>query len=129
MPEIFSQDGLFGRYPFLLPNLIVSAANFIGFVSVIIFLQETDTSYESIKMDDMSKTMNEDQIELIEEQDVEDGDKAPIEQVTLESMESSDVTLASAPASSSLASTIRNMLLQLSSAKVITTIQCHLTVV
>lgn len=41
-PAVFSEDGLFGRYPYLLPNLVAVAVVVIAVVQGIIFLDETN---------------------------------------------------------------------------------------
>lgn len=41
-PHVFSKDGLFGRYPYLLPNLVAVAVVVIAVVQGIIFLDETN---------------------------------------------------------------------------------------
>lgn len=41
-PHIFPQDGLFGRYPYLLPNLVAVAVIVIAIIQGIILLEETN---------------------------------------------------------------------------------------
>lgn len=41
-PGVFSEDGLFGRYPYLLPNLVAVAVVVIAVVQGILFLDETN---------------------------------------------------------------------------------------
>ncbi|KAF2272674.1 MFS general substrate transporter [Westerdykella ornata] len=41
-PHLFSQDGLFGRYPYLLPNLVAAVAILLAIIQGIIFLEETN---------------------------------------------------------------------------------------
>lgn len=43
-PDVFSEHGLFGRYPYLLPNLVAVAVVVIAVVQGIIFLDETNSS-------------------------------------------------------------------------------------
>src|SRR6266498_47889 len=40
-PSLFSPDGLFGAFPYLLPNLICAALLFISIVAGYLFLEET----------------------------------------------------------------------------------------
>ena len=48
-PDVFDQDGLFGQFPFLLPCLAVSFVCFMGFISGLFFLPETNPEAQSIK--------------------------------------------------------------------------------
>lgn len=41
-PHMFSHDGLFGRYPYLLPNLVAAVGILAAIVQGIIFLEETN---------------------------------------------------------------------------------------
>ncbi|KXJ95686.1 major facilitator superfamily domain-containing protein [Microdochium bolleyi] len=41
-PDIFPEDGLFGRYPYLLPNLVAMIAVIIAIIQGIFFLEETN---------------------------------------------------------------------------------------
>lgn len=41
-PHLFSQDGWFGRYPYLLPNLVAAIAIVLAIIQGIIFLEETN---------------------------------------------------------------------------------------
>ena len=41
-PELFSKDGIFGRFPYLLPNLIAIAVILIAMILGILFLEETN---------------------------------------------------------------------------------------
>ena len=41
-PSLFSADGLFGRYPYLLPNLIAMAVITIAIIQGLVFLEETN---------------------------------------------------------------------------------------
>ena len=41
-PNVFSQDGLFGQFPYLLPELVSVAIGLVGFVLAIKFLPESD---------------------------------------------------------------------------------------
>ena len=41
-PSVFPKDGLFGRYPYLLPNLVAVAAILLAIIQGIIFLEETN---------------------------------------------------------------------------------------
>ncbi|OXV07755.1 hypothetical protein Egran_04480 [Elaphomyces granulatus] len=45
-PSIFPPDGLFGRYPFLLPNLICACLLFISIIWGALFLQETNPNLQ-----------------------------------------------------------------------------------
>lgn len=40
-PHLFSKDGLFGRYPYLLPNLVAAIGIVIAIIQGMIFLEET----------------------------------------------------------------------------------------
>jgi hypothetical protein len=40
-PETFSEDGLFGRYPYLLPNLVAAIGILLAIIQGIFFLEET----------------------------------------------------------------------------------------
>lgn len=44
-PDFFSEDGLFGRYPYLLPNLVAVAVIVIAVVQGIFFLEETNPRF------------------------------------------------------------------------------------
>lgn len=44
-PDIFPEDGLFGRYPYLLPNLVSVAVIIIAVIQGIIFLDETNPQF------------------------------------------------------------------------------------
>ncbi|KAK0643602.1 tetracycline:hydrogen antiporter-like protein [Cercophora newfieldiana] len=41
MPAMFSPEGLFGRFPYLLPNLFSACCVFIGLIIGVLFLEET----------------------------------------------------------------------------------------
>ncbi|KAH6647222.1 major facilitator superfamily transporter [Truncatella angustata] len=41
-PSVFSEDGLFGRYPYLLPNLVAVGAILLAVIQGIFFLEETN---------------------------------------------------------------------------------------
>lgn len=41
-PRFFSPDGLFGRYPYLLPNLIAAVCIFLAIIQASLFLEETN---------------------------------------------------------------------------------------
>ncbi|KUI69444.1 hypothetical protein VM1G_05662 [Cytospora mali] len=45
-PHIFPADGLFGRYPYLLPNLVAMAVIVIAVVQGILFLDETNPRFQ-----------------------------------------------------------------------------------
>jgi len=51
-PWLFSSDGIFARFPFLLPNLVAASMTFVGFISSIIFIEENVVDYSSIEMDE-----------------------------------------------------------------------------
>lgn len=56
-PHVFPEDGLFGRYPYLLPNLVAVVAIVLAIIQGIIFLEETnpiiyDDGYATSVMDD-----------------------------------------------------------------------------
>ncbi|KAI1335856.1 major facilitator superfamily domain-containing protein [Xylariaceae sp. FL0016] len=42
-PDLFPADGLFGRYPYLLPNLVSVAVTLLAILQGIFFLEETNT--------------------------------------------------------------------------------------
>lgn len=48
-PEVFSQDGIFGRFPYLLPNLIAIAVILIAMILGLLFLEETNPALVSRK--------------------------------------------------------------------------------
>lgn len=65
-PDIFPPDGLFGRYPYLLPNLVAMAVIVVAVVQGALFLDETNPRFS--KDGDGGKRLhgnveNEDQIE------------------------------------------------------------------
>lgn len=41
-PNVFSQDGIFGRFPYLLPNVVAAGAIVLAIIQGIIFLEETN---------------------------------------------------------------------------------------
>lgn len=41
-PHAFAKDGLFGRYPYLLPNLVAAGGIFLAIIQGILFLEETN---------------------------------------------------------------------------------------
>lgn len=45
-PDYFSEDGLFGRYPYLLPNLVAVAVIVLAVIQGIIFLDETNPRFK-----------------------------------------------------------------------------------
>lgn len=66
-PGVFSEDGLFGQYPYLLPNLVAVAVVVIAVVQGIIFLDETNPACLEERSDKNKKTHHHHQQE--EEQD------------------------------------------------------------
>jgi len=48
-PEVFSQDGIFGRFPYLLPNLIAVAVVIVAMILGFLFLEETNPALASQK--------------------------------------------------------------------------------
>lgn len=44
-PDVFSEDGLFGHYPYLLPNLVSVAVIVIAVIQGIVFLDETNPQF------------------------------------------------------------------------------------
>lgn len=48
-PEMFSQDGIFGRFPYLLPNLIAVAVILVAMILGFLFLEETNPALTSQK--------------------------------------------------------------------------------
>lgn len=55
-PDIFPADGLFGRYPYLLPNLVAMAVIVIAVVQGVLFLDETNPRFS--KTGDGSKRLH-----------------------------------------------------------------------
>ncbi|KAF2871182.1 major facilitator superfamily domain-containing protein [Massariosphaeria phaeospora] len=55
-PNTFSQDGIFGRFPYLLPNLVAAVGIFAAIIQGMFFLEETNPrgkeEYQSIPADD-----------------------------------------------------------------------------
>lgn len=45
-PHIFPKDGLFGRFPYLLPNLVAVAAIVLAVIQGILFLEETNPRFK-----------------------------------------------------------------------------------
>jgi hypothetical protein len=41
-PSVFSHDGIFGRYPYLLPNLVAAIGIFLAIIQGMLFLEETN---------------------------------------------------------------------------------------
>jgi hypothetical protein len=41
-PNVFSQDGIFGRYPYLLPNLVAAIGIIMAIIQGMLFLEETN---------------------------------------------------------------------------------------
>src|SRR5271154_2859238 len=46
-PSVFPPDGLFGKYPYLLPNLVAVAFILVAIIQGYIFLEETNPRYPS----------------------------------------------------------------------------------
>ncbi|KKY18169.1 putative major facilitator superfamily transporter [Phaeomoniella chlamydospora] len=59
-PSLFPEDGLFGRYPYLLPNLVAVAVIVLAIVQGIFLLEETNPLFH--KKDDKSDQPNNDSI-------------------------------------------------------------------
>lgn len=46
-PNTFSQDGIFGRYPYLLPNMVAAGAIVLAIIQGILFLEETNPALKA----------------------------------------------------------------------------------
>ncbi|KAI3393231.1 hypothetical protein diail_4558 [Diaporthe ilicicola] len=62
-PDIFPEDGLFGRYPYLLPNLVSVAVIVIAVIQGIIFLDETNPKFIKENLEQVHATGGEDEDE------------------------------------------------------------------
>lgn len=51
-PNTFSKDGLFGRYPYLLPNLVAVVAIVLAIVQGVLFLEETNPMFKKEEPED-----------------------------------------------------------------------------
>lgn len=51
-PAYFSQDGIFGRYPYLLPNLVAAVCIVLAIIQGIFFLEETNPAMKKQEPDD-----------------------------------------------------------------------------
>ena len=61
-PSIFSPDGLFGEYPYLLPNIVCVVAIVIAVVQGAIFLKETNPMLvEKARLDSMDTIVGADE--------------------------------------------------------------------
>ena len=61
-PSIFSADGLFGEYPYLLPNIVCVVAIVIAVVQGMIFLKETNPMMaERARLDSMETIVGDDE--------------------------------------------------------------------
>src|SRR5277367_4143468 len=47
-PSLFSPDGLFGKYPYLLPNLVAVAFILVAIIQGYFFLEETNPRFQSL---------------------------------------------------------------------------------
>ncbi|CAI6305207.1 unnamed protein product [Periconia digitata] len=54
-PNTFSEDGLFGRYPYLLPNLVAAGGIVLAIIQGMLFLEETNAG---IYAQDAAETVN-----------------------------------------------------------------------
>ena len=74
-PSVFSPDGLFGRYPYLLPNLVCVVAIVIAVVQGIFFLKETNPHFaESAKAKAMEEVLDVDETTPLRKADNKDVD-------------------------------------------------------
>jgi hypothetical protein len=55
-PSVFSQDGIFGRFPYLLPNLVAVVAIVMAIIQGILFLEETNPAFKDPQPDDEAVT-------------------------------------------------------------------------
>lgn len=55
-PSVFSEDGIFGRYPYLLPNLFAVGAIVLAIIQGIIFLEETNPALKAPEPEDDGPT-------------------------------------------------------------------------
>ncbi|KAF2657162.1 MFS general substrate transporter [Lophiostoma macrostomum CBS 122681] len=55
-PNTFSQDGIFGRYPYLLPNLFAAVSIVLAIIQGILFLEETNPAFKEPQPDDDAPT-------------------------------------------------------------------------
>ena len=47
-PGVFSEDGIFGRFPYLLPNLFAAVAITLAIIQGIFFLEETNPAFKEV---------------------------------------------------------------------------------
>lgn len=59
-PQIFSPDGLFGKFPYLLPNLLSVAVIMVAFILGALFLEETNPALKTPK-EEPTKTIANDE--------------------------------------------------------------------
>lgn len=78
-PSLFSADGLFGRYPYLLPNLVSVAVVAIAVIQGLFFLEETNVRPGK---DINSSDQQEEQSTAVDDDD-DDDDNEPSEETTL----------------------------------------------
>ncbi|KAF1996427.1 MFS general substrate transporter [Amniculicola lignicola CBS 123094] len=50
-PTVFSKDGIFGRYPYLLPNLVAVVCILLAILQGVFFLEETSPAYQQQQQD------------------------------------------------------------------------------
>src|SRR5271170_7935601 len=53
-PSLFSPDGLFGKYPYLLPNLVAVAFILVAIIQGYFFLEETNPGFPSRSLQDQN---------------------------------------------------------------------------
>jgi Na+/melibiose symporter-like transporter len=90
-PSLFSESGLFGIYPYLLPCLVSAVLNFVGLVLGYLFLKETVLSYNPTSKDDNNAfvrvpSSEKREVDMAELEMVE-LDPAPVEQEKESSIE------------------------------------------
>ncbi|KAI0022328.1 major facilitator superfamily domain-containing protein [Xylariomycetidae sp. FL0641] len=73
-PDVFPEDGLFGRYPYLLPNLVAVAVVVVAIIQGIFFLEETNPRHSRAKLDSHDAKVKAHQ-DRGDDTAVEDGDE------------------------------------------------------
>ncbi|KAF6830818.1 MFS transporter [Colletotrichum plurivorum] len=59
-PSLFPEDGLFGRYPYLLPNLVSVIVVVIAVIQGLFFLEETNPRFTEVEDQDHTEAVDED---------------------------------------------------------------------
>ncbi len=55
-PSLFSESGFFGRFPYLLPNLVCGFLLLIGLITSILFIKENRFKYKELSSEEESKS-------------------------------------------------------------------------